>query len=85
MEVIKKYDKEQQANGNAEGTRKNRIYFLMFLARELKKPFDSVKKDDINDWLADKKLKATTRNSYIEQIKHFFKWMNREKMVNLNS
>jgi site-specific recombinase XerD len=81
LKIIKEYDEEQLAKGNSEGTRKNRIYFLMLLAREINKLFNSLTKKDINKWLASKDLADTTRNHYIEQLHHFFKWMQKEGEV----
>jgi len=81
IKFIRDYDEEQLANGRAEGTRNNRIKFLLLLARETKQPFDSLSKKDINKWLAQKELADTTRNSYIEQLQHFFKFMKREEEI----
>ena len=81
LKIIQEYDEEQLAKGNAKGTRINRIKFLLLLAREVKQPFDSLTKKDINKWLALKELTDATRNSYIEQLHHFFKWIGREEEV----
>lgn len=80
LQCIREYDALQKANGNTDRSRANRVQFLFLFAREIGKPFNQVTEKDILVFLG-RKLKPNTRNSYVEQVKHFFKWMDKEDIV----
>jgi len=46
LNMIRKYDALQQANGNTTRGRQNRVMFLLYFARSVKKPFNQLTDDD---------------------------------------
>jgi site-specific recombinase XerD len=80
LRVITEYDALQKANGNTVRSRENRVRFLLYFSRETGKLFSKITKQNIISFLG-KDIGDGTRNSYVEQVKHFFKWFGKEELV----
>jgi len=84
LSAIKKYDLHLKRTRRSDETRKNRILLLIQIAIFNKKNFDKVTKEDIGkfvDSLQKRKLKNSTQNHYVTILKHFFKWLGKDKIV----
>jgi integrase/recombinase XerD len=78
--IIREYETLEKANGNTERSRANRIRFLQFFSRTVGKPLDEVTEQDILNFLG-RDIKQGTRNNYIENLKHFYTWLDRRDLV----
>ncbi|MFH1322373.1 MAG: site-specific integrase [Methanobacteriota archaeon] len=75
-EVLKRYDQEAEKNeGLALKTRLSRAYIIVQLARNIKKPFKSMVRKDIEKHIYGLDLAPASLDLHKISIRHFFKWL----------
>lgn len=86
IELINLYIQTKKIEGLAHGTLKNRYYLLKELDDYLHKPYDKITLSDLRMYIMHKqeKLKVTSVNSIITQIKTFFTWLVDEDYIEKN-
>src|SRR5574341_2510731 len=75
-DTLKRYDQEAEKNeGLALKTRLSRAYIMVQLARNIKKPFKSMVRKDIEKHIYDLDLAPASLDLHKISIRHFFKWL----------
>lgn len=75
-EVLKKWDRECEKNENAApSTRAGQLFKLVPLATYVKKPFEAMDREDIEEFLYSLEIETSTLDQYKIFIKKFFKWL----------
>lgn len=73
--VLEKWDRECDKNENiTASTRAGQLFKLIPLALAVKKPFDEMEREDIEEFLYDMEWETSTIDQYKIFIKKFFKW-----------
>jgi len=74
VELIKKFDKENRAEGIKPITRKNYIQCLRLFLETAKKPIEDITKDDLVNFFSGGKRKEGTLNLFRESLTRFYRW-----------
>ncbi len=80
-EVLKKYDRESDMNESiTSSTRAGQLFKLIPLAVALKKPFEEMDREDIEEFLYGLEVGTGTLDQYKIHIKKFFKWLYKSEL-----
>lgn len=74
--VLERWDRECEMNDSiSPATRAGQLFKLVPLALAVKKPFDEMDRDDIEEFLYGLDIETSTLDQYKIFIKKFFKWL----------
>ena len=75
-DILKRYDQEAEKNeGLALRTRLSRAYIIVQLARNIKKPFKSMVRKDVEKHIYNLDLAPASLDLHKISIRYFFKWL----------
>jgi len=74
QDTLRKLDEYNELKNFTKGTRINELQTIAHLGNDVKKEYQDMTKDDVNDWL-NRNIKPSSRQVYQVRLNKFFEWL----------
>ncbi|MHA1200834.1 MAG: tyrosine-type recombinase/integrase [Candidatus Heimdallarchaeaceae archaeon] len=78
QKTLREFDEYNERKNLKRATRENQITVLGHLGDDVKKEYQNMTKDDVNNWLNNKDIKPYSRHVYQLYLQKLFKWLGKD-------